>query len=432
MPEYLNMPPQVLTDSSGAYRFRVPDSDGYCLFVIPSDAVAQSIPIQRDYGVHPVLRLEKGTEISGRVLDVEGQPLAGVVVQANGSDSIYDGFKEPMARVLTDADGRYELPPQRLPVDVRVAALGWRGGWEERGRDLSLDQVYSPTMVRNPLTTLDFKPCESVMLTAMVYDNDGRPAKDCELTVFGFVPGTAADNDDRGCIWRGRFQEVPEHPGKFQLKAPKGLLNATLRDAEIPAGPRQSWSRAVRNDDDSAVTRTNAGWKVLDSDDNSIIIGQPSAPQHPSAGVSAKYLAAKKEGRRRSSSAVSCSVCSLRRSFFAHTSFCPKPIPGPCSFRHRSFSKNIWLQKNGRRSRQSAVSCFACSLRCSFFALTSFCPKTIPGPCRLRRRSFSKNIWPQKKGRRSRQSAVSCSACSLRRSSFCPPSFCQKSIPEFW
>ncbi len=61
MPEYLNMPPHVLTDSSGAYRFRVPDSDGYCLFVIPSDAVAQSIPIQRDYGVHPTLRLEKGT-----------------------------------------------------------------------------------------------------------------------------------------------------------------------------------------------------------------------------------------------------------------------------------------------------------------------------------------------------------------------------------
>ncbi len=48
-------------------------------------------------------------------------------------------------------------------------------------------------MVRNPLTTLDFKPCETVILTAMVYDNDGRPAKDCELTVFGFVPGTGID-----------------------------------------------------------------------------------------------------------------------------------------------------------------------------------------------------------------------------------------------
>ncbi|MBL8814469.1 MAG: PQQ-binding-like beta-propeller repeat protein [Planctomyces sp.] len=295
MPEYLNMPPHAVTDSSGLYRFRVPGRDEHLLFVIPEDAVAVSVPIRKGYGQQPVVRLESGTAIKGRVFDAEGKSQAGVVVQANGGDSVYDGFDKPMARVRTDAEGRYRLPPQRLPVDVRVTSLGWVGGWEERGRDLTLNEVYLPTIVRTPdadtttsidpqqsntvrgsVRTLDFRPCETVTLTAMVYDENGQPANDCEVALFGIVPDPETRDDERGSSWRGRFQSVPDMPGQFHVKAPKGIKDATLVQPEIPTGPRQNWSRAVREGEKFDGSRTDSGWPVLDRDDNSIVVGAPA------------------------------------------------------------------------------------------------------------------------------------------------------------
>lgn len=282
MPEYLNMPPHAVTDKDGRYKFRVPSRDGYRLFLFPPDAVAVSLPIRKGYGEHPPIKLEAGTAIGGRVLDANGEPLADVVVQGNGSDSVYTGFPNPMVRVKTDAAGRYSLPPMKLPVDVRVAPLGYLGGWSLRGRDLTQDLVFMPKLFKAqgdaplPQAELDFHPAETVTLTARVYDKAGQPATRCTLAIFGEVPDLQRTPDQRGPFWRGRFRGVPKQPGVFEVKAPKGLVNATLVDAEVPAGPRQKWTRAVREGEHRDGPRTDAGWKTLDRDDDSIVVGEPA------------------------------------------------------------------------------------------------------------------------------------------------------------
>lgn len=309
MPEYLNMPPHAITNREGRYKFRVPTHERYYLFVIPTDAVAQSLPIRKAYGEQPPIQLEAGTAISGQVLDRAGKPLVGVVVQANGSDSIYDGFIKPMTRVLTDDQGRYTLPPQQLPVDVRVASQGWMGGWNVSGQPLPADEVFMPVLLREPgetlkndgmpvdnpiplgheskdsqqtrSLTLDFQPCESVTLTATVYEG-GQPAAKCDLAVFGAAPDSVRLTDELRSTWRGRFKAIPGEPGRFRVVAPKGLLYATLVDPEIPTGPRQSWTRKPSEEESELGERTDASWTALSHDDDSIIVGQaPSEPPVP-------------------------------------------------------------------------------------------------------------------------------------------------------
>lgn len=292
MPQYLDMPPHAVTDDQGRYKFRtVKETESDLIFAIPQDAVAVSFPLKSKYGEHPPIQLERGTVITGQVLDQDGKPLAGAVVQANGSDSVYDGFPKPMARVLTDSEGRYRLPPQKLPVDVRVSSLGWMGGWQPRGRDLAIDEVFMPVLVRDEnqteaapgadasgsqSRTLDFRPSETVTLTAHVYDEKGQPATDCELAVYGTVPNSLRDDDKLRSAWRGRFHSVADQPGLFRVKAPQGLVNATLVDPEIPTGPRQKWTRATNREESIPGPRTEAGWGGLRNDDDSIIVGEPA------------------------------------------------------------------------------------------------------------------------------------------------------------
>jgi beta-lactamase regulating signal transducer with metallopeptidase domain len=290
LPEYLDMPPHTVTNGDGKYKFHVPGHDRYHLFVIPTNAVARSIPIPEAYGELQPIQLERGTLINGQVLDWSGQPLVGVVVQANGSDSVYDGFLKPMARVLTDDQGRYNLPPQKLPLDVRVATLGWMGGWDEQGRSLGPDDVFMPVMMREPkdekkadvdpvaapgalvdpqhqtTVTLDFRPCETVTLTAKVYDEKGQPATGCELAVFGTAPDSVRAEDELQSVWRGRFHPVLDQVGLFRLKAPKGLHGAMFVDPE-------ACTRAVRSEESLPGPRTEAGWDILWLDDDSIIVG---------------------------------------------------------------------------------------------------------------------------------------------------------------
>ncbi|MEZ6091671.1 MAG: SUMF1/EgtB/PvdO family nonheme iron enzyme [Pirellulaceae bacterium] len=97
------------------------------------------------------------------------------------------------------------------------------------------------------------------------------------MAIFGTVPDQQRTEDQRGPFWRGRFSEVSEQPGLFQVKAPKGLLNATLVDAEVPTGPRQKWTRAVSEGENVKGPRAETGWNVLDRDDDSILVGEPAA-----------------------------------------------------------------------------------------------------------------------------------------------------------
>lgn len=304
MPEYLNMPPHAVTDNQGRYQFRVPGQHGFRLMFVPanlnrstasngkssdmtqSNFIAQSITIRKEYGEQPVVKLQSGTRIVGVVRDSDGQPLPDVEVQGNGGDSVYMGFPEIMSRVVTDSEGRYELPAQKLPVDVRVSRFSSLGGWSEPST-MPVD-VFMPQLVTDRWGKLrqgeenvfevGFVPAKSVTLRARAYNAKGQPDTEADIELIGRVPCPGANPEQRLPHWRRAFTTVPDEPGLYELKAPHGLLDARIDLTN--EGLRQpvvgTWTRAVRDNEKSDVSNTSAAWPVLDQDDDTIIVGRPA------------------------------------------------------------------------------------------------------------------------------------------------------------
>ena len=304
MPEYLNMPPHAVTDNQGRYQFRVPGHDGFRLMFVSanlnrstagngkssdmpqSNFIAQSITIRKEYGEQPVVKLQSGTRIVGVVRDSAGQPLPNVVVQGNGSDSVYMGFPENMSRVVTDSKGRYELPAQKFPVDVRVSRFNSLGGWSEPST-MSVD-VFMPQLVTDRWGKLrqgeenvfevDFVPVKTVTIRARAFNAKGQPDTEADIELTGQIPFPGANPEQRLPHWRRAFTPVTDEPGLFELKAPQGLLDARIDLTN--EGLRQpvvgTWTRTVRDNEKSATSNTSAAWQVLDHDDDTIIVGQPA------------------------------------------------------------------------------------------------------------------------------------------------------------
>jgi hypothetical protein len=283
-PEYLGMPPLTRTGNDGRYRLRVPPTrDQYRIFVLPTDAVPRSLKITKNFGEQPVVKLARGTRIRGRVTDAAGKGVADVVVQGNGDDSVYHGIDEPLVCVRTDDEGRYELPPLALPNDVRVLSNGWTGAWQRRGE--TLVDVYLPTIATaagalekraegTPPESLEinFAPVESVKLTARCFESDGKPAS-LNMELYGAPPGQTSKAGVQ--LWRGRFSDVADEPGRYELNVPKGLRDAAL-DLMFNNRVRfQDATRAARPSDQEANGRTEVRYPVIDADDDTIEIRLP-------------------------------------------------------------------------------------------------------------------------------------------------------------
>ncbi|HEY2882291.1 MAG TPA: carboxypeptidase regulatory-like domain-containing protein, partial [Pirellulales bacterium] len=69
------------------------------------------------------IKLLPNPTIKGRVIDPDGKPVAGAIVRLQG---IFKHFRQPPA--ATDADGRFELPVQRVPEDFDSDSneLAWK------------------------------------------------------------------------------------------------------------------------------------------------------------------------------------------------------------------------------------------------------------------------------------------------------------------
>ncbi len=199
-----------------------------------------------------------------------------------------------MVCVATNAEGRYRLS-LKLPVDVRVDRFGYLGGWSPSGN--TVEGAYLPVLTRvgdlmryyapdyrpspetqPPTVTLDFRPVETVMLTARAYGENGNPTNDENIEMFGVAPDPRAPANQRIPRWRGMFRSLPGQVGVYQLKAPKGLLNATIDLTQSGTNESQNnWTRAVRDGEKLNGPRTNASWTAMDQDDDSIILG--TAPE---------------------------------------------------------------------------------------------------------------------------------------------------------
>lgn len=203
------------------------DLEGYGLEVV-SAARAGGEPI--------LVRLERARSLGGRVVDSDGMPVAGALVQVDPLDYLeLAGGQIPSAAKRTDlwaeagADGRFRvegLTPGLL--EVVVTAGGWQR-WQRRldpwrdGGEGSLDVVLKPAAV----------------VSGVVLDASGQPAIGAEIrrwapplpegTIFYEAPLATTDGD-------GRYRIDDLAPGRARLEARHGGLGRAVRELEATAG----------------------------------------------------------------------------------------------------------------------------------------------------------------------------------------------------
>ena len=204
---------KTTTDANGRYRLVVPESSGRGrIYVNPNHAAAVSRAITPEFGEQPVFQLQRGTRLFGRVTDAKGRGVANAVVRADGSDRV------PLRYAITDADGRYSLPP--CQYGKYVVELYDEGRFPELPKDgVRLPDVYLHQVVDLPKTApaqqkLDFKPTESVRMTARYTTSDDQPVRGRSLSVMGVA---------NKVVWWGRLREVTDQPGLYELRVPRGF-----------------------------------------------------------------------------------------------------------------------------------------------------------------------------------------------------------------
>ncbi len=213
---------KTTTDANGRYRLVVPDGDRGRIFVIPNHAAAVSRGITPEIGEQPVFQLQRGTRFFGRVTDAKGRGVAGVAIRANGSSRV------PPRYAMTDADGRYSLPP--CQYGQYVVELFDEGRFPDLPKDgVRLPDVYLHQLVDLPKTALaeqqlDFKPTESVRMTARYTTSDDQPVSGRTLSVNG-AAGKAS--------WWGRLREVTDQPGLYELRVPRGFEGRIDQNADL-------------------------------------------------------------------------------------------------------------------------------------------------------------------------------------------------------
>ncbi len=121
--------------------------------------------------------LPVGGTLSGRVLDLAGNPVPGAVVEARGNDS---ATQVVTRSATTGSDGRYEIvgldaAPGGSPYEVIFGAEGWPGQW--------LGQSYSSSNAENAWAVLgeptdlgDYALLDGISVSGLVTGPDGPVA----------------------------------------------------------------------------------------------------------------------------------------------------------------------------------------------------------------------------------------------------------------
>ncbi len=145
----------------------------------PEDILASPVnPRERE------IRLEPERRLSGTVVDADGVPVDGAIVEARwhpsgGIERIIAAGRPPMSRADTEADGYFELGGLRVAeYDLVIDAPGFRP-LETR--------LPRPTVSRNDIGRLTLE--RGVSIEGRVIGPDGAPVADAVVDVYHEPPG---------------------------------------------------------------------------------------------------------------------------------------------------------------------------------------------------------------------------------------------------
>jgi hypothetical protein len=223
---------RVKTDAEGRFRLPITTPGRAVYWVLPRQYAPElHVLAEGTRGDLGTIVLKPGVTVTGRVLDVQGRPLAGVAVEARREGNAGPEFQAlgrlGVAHAIertadTDAEGRFRfdpLPPgsyRVMPTDVHFGG-DRSAGWTRR----ELPGVFAPTKllirpgdVPEPLEVHASPP---VVIEGTWLDSNGRPKSGWSSTLFGRIDGA---------FWYAMTR--PDAQGKFSLKVPRGVEQAEL------------------------------------------------------------------------------------------------------------------------------------------------------------------------------------------------------------
>jgi hypothetical protein len=219
------------TDAEGRFRLPIttPGRAVYWLLPRPYAPELHALPDGKrgDLGT---FTLKPGATVTGRVVDVQGQPLAGLFVVAErergGPDSAALGqlmVADAIRRTAeTDAEGRFTFDPlgpgsyRVMPTDTSVSS-NRSAGWTRR----EVPGVFTPTKVTinagEAPAPLEVRGAAAVVIDGQWLDSQGQPKGGWSSSVFGRL---------EDAFWHAMTR--PDAQGRFSLNVPLGLADVEL------------------------------------------------------------------------------------------------------------------------------------------------------------------------------------------------------------
>ncbi len=223
---------RAITDPQG--RFRLPiTTPGQGVFWVLPKAYAPELHILPDgkRGDIGIVTLKKGVSLAGRVLDVQGKPIAGLFIgieRERGKSPEFETLNLMMVSdsirrtAETDAEGRFAFDPLP-PGEYRVLPTennfdgDRKSGWKHR----DLPEVFAATKLTikegEAPSPLEVRASPSVVIEGHWVDSKGKPKGGWSSFVFGRMDGS---------FWSA--QAHPDAEGRFSLKVPHGLEQVQL------------------------------------------------------------------------------------------------------------------------------------------------------------------------------------------------------------
>jgi hypothetical protein len=218
------------TDANGRFRLWLVTPGPSVFWILPKD-YAPSTHVLEDANKRGDLgrfTLQQGLIIKGKVVDTQGQAVAGVFVEANKQGGI-ENFNLPVAdhirrTAVTNKKGEFTMEP--LPPG-KYEIIPQEHGWdpskdEQRPEKRPLPGVF----VRKSVTLkagdqpeqMEIRAVPHVVIEAQYYDNKGQKTRGHAGHMFGRM--------DKNSFWFA--QAKMDDNGKMTLLAPHGLTEARL------------------------------------------------------------------------------------------------------------------------------------------------------------------------------------------------------------
>ncbi|MFO0870835.1 MAG: M56 family metallopeptidase [Pirellulales bacterium] len=205
---------QTRTDREGRFRLLTRAEWPQRLHWFPDDYASDSRAVTREFGDQGTIKLKPGWRLRGQVVTVDGQPLAGLVIQAAS------GTRIPLTYATSNAQGEFvfsPLPAGTYRLSPMEAYCDQRAGEWRRGRVsppfTGIDVVLGPDTAAAPVV---LRAAAAVKLVARVVDGRGEPVEGRRL-IAGYEPAVRYSTPLTG------------EPGRYEIELASELPLSPIR-----------------------------------------------------------------------------------------------------------------------------------------------------------------------------------------------------------